>query len=388
MKDPDQSKNRDVSKSDPIKSGWLPPTLLFLGLFLIGGGLVFWKINALQQAAAAAANQPEPVESITAGYAKERCHQRTTTSIGTVMALRSISLRNELAGTVKEAFLTPGRMVETGTLLVALDVSVEEAELKAQEAETTLAETLLSRMERAVESGATSKMELDRARAQLDVAKAQIARMKAIIARKTIRAPFRARIGISDIHPGQYLQAGTLLTTLQGVDDALHVDFNVSQEVAQWLKKGDEVEILAGSKNKVIKGEIVALDAKVDPMTRNIAVRALVQEGENLPSPGASVKVQVRNGPPVTAVSVPVSALRKGPSGDHVFVLSSDPNGQTRASMRSVKLAMVLLDEALISSGLEVGEQVAVQGSFKLRDGALVAVAESGNDLQEDLHVN
>ena len=123
-------------------------------------------------------------------------------------------------------------MVEAGTVLVGLDVSVEMAELQALEAQAKLAATQLARMQRMVERKAASEMELDAARAQFDVSTAQTARTRAVIARKTIRAPFRARVGISDVHEGQYLNEGTELTTLQGVDDSTYVDFTVSQSVA------------------------------------------------------------------------------------------------------------------------------------------------------------
>jgi multidrug resistance efflux pump len=94
---------------------------------------------------------------------------------------------------------------------------------------------------------ATTQEEVDRARADLDVARAQITRTKAIIARKTIRAPFRALVGIADVHPGQYLNEGTLLTTLQGIDDAANVDFTVAQQVAADLRAGELVEVSAGT---------------------------------------------------------------------------------------------------------------------------------------------
>jgi membrane fusion protein (multidrug efflux system) len=221
-----------------------------VGLVATAGCLAAWKYASMVEADAASAKQPEPVESVRVAVAKEVDHRHTTISIGTLIALRSISLRNELPGTVSRAMLTPGQIVDAGTLLVALDVSVEEAELKAQEAQAALAETTLVRMQRASENRAASQIEVDRARADRDVALAQIARIKAIIARKTIRAPFRARVGLADVHPGQYLNQGTQLTTLQGVDDAVHVDFTVAQPVAAELRVGDRVDVFTNSESR------------------------------------------------------------------------------------------------------------------------------------------
>jgi membrane fusion protein (multidrug efflux system) len=340
--------------------------------------LAVWKYGALQAADAEAASQPEPVESVRVAVAKEREHRATTTSIGTVLALRSVTLRNELPGTVSRAVLTPGQVVEAGTLLIAQDVSVEEAELKAAEAQAALAETLLERFRRMSETQAASATELDRARAERDVALAQIARAKAVIGRKTIRAPFRARVGLSDVHPGQYLEAGTQLTTLQGVDDAAHVDFTLAQHVAAGLREGDVVEVFAAEGAPPAAARVVAIDARVDPATRNAWARARVEGAANAPPPGASVRVRVPVGPAVKAVAVPVSALRKGPGGDHVFVIAPDKDGKPRANLRPVKGGATAGDEVLIIEGLSPGEKVAAAGSFKLRETALVAVADAG----------
>ncbi|MGH7719277.1 MAG: efflux RND transporter periplasmic adaptor subunit, partial [Gemmatimonadaceae bacterium] len=353
------------------KSSWIGSGVLLAALLGAGAALAAWKDESVDQANAAAASQPEPMESVTAAVAAERVHRPTTTSIGTVLALRSVALRNELAGTVRHAALTPGQVVDAGTVLVALDVSVEQAELKAAEAQAALAETLLGRTQRLMEERATTQTAFDRARAERDVALAQIARTRAVIARKTIRAPFRAHVGISDVHPGQYLQEGTLLTTLQGVEDAAHVDFTVAQRVAAGLRKGDTVGVFAGNDSSPIAARIVAIDARVDPTTRNATVRARIA-GANAPAPGASVRVLVPVGPPATAVAVPVSALRRGPGGDHVFVVAVDPEGKTRVHVRPVRSGTVLGDEVLILEGLSAGEQVSTSGSFKLREAVLV----------------
>lgn len=360
-----------------IPRAWIGSTLLLVVVLATGGGLAAWKSSEIREAEAAAATQPEPLESVTAVVAREREHRPTTTAIGTVRALRSITLSNELPGTVRYVRLTPGHVVERGTVLVALDVSVEKAELEAQQAQAVLAESVLRRARRLSENQAVSQEELDRARAERDVTLAEIARIEAIIERKTIRAPFRARVGIADVHPGQFLEAGTEITTLQGVDEALHVDFAVAQSVAATLREGEGVEVFvtgSGGPASRIAATIVAIDARVDPATRNATVRARIENGERAPAPGSSVRVEVPVGAPLSAVVVPVSALRKGPAGDHVFVVS-DEDGQTRAHMRPVVSGPMLADEVVILEGLSAGERVASSGSFKLREGLLLAIA-------------
>jgi membrane fusion protein (multidrug efflux system) len=354
---------------------WIKSMLLLGVVIACGVVLAAWKHSAMQDSQAASANQPEPMEVVTAAVAKQLDHRATTTSIGTVLALRSITLRNELAGTVSQARLTSGQIVEAGALLVLLDVSVEEAELKAQEAQAALAKTVLTRRQHLSRDLATAEEEVDRARADLQVAMAQIARTKAIIARKTIRAPFRARVGLADVHPGQYLNEGTQLTTLQGVDDAVHVDFTVAQQVAASLRVGENVEVLTADSSSPLMAKIVALDSRIDPTTRNAMVRAKIEGTPNVPAPGASVRVQIPVGLSHKAVAVPASAVRKGPAGDQVFVLTSGEDGKTRAYLRTVGSGAILGDEVVILTGLSPGERVAAAGAFKLRDAVLVAIA-------------
>jgi membrane fusion protein (multidrug efflux system) len=350
---------------------WIRSAVLLGAVVVTGVGLAAWKSAAARASNAAAARQPEPIESVNIAVARERPYRPTTTSVGTVLALTSVTLRNELAGTVRQVMLVPGQVVEAGTVLVALDVSVEQAELDAETAQADLAATTLARLERLREAQATSQEEVDQARAAREVALAQIARTRAIIAKKTIRAPFRARVGLSDIHPGQYLNEGTELTTLQGVDAAAHVDFTVAQAVAAELHPGEPVTVFAGEDPRPRTARIVAIDARVDPTTRNATVRARIES--HAPAPGAAVRVEVPVGPVTTVVAVPVSALRKGPSGDHVFVIAPDSGGRARAHEQPVRSGPVLDDEVVILSGLTPGQRVATSGSFKLREAVLVA---------------
>jgi RND family efflux transporter MFP subunit len=345
---------------------------VLLGVVLGSGVLLAaWKQDANREAAAAASNQPEAVEYVTLAAAEAQEHHATTTAIGTVLALRSITLKNEVAGTVVRAALQSGQVVETGTVLVELDTSVEQAELRALQAQAKLSETMLERRERLLKYGAIPEDDVDQVRAQRDVAQAQSARLRSLIAKKTIRAPFRARVGLADVHPGQYLSEGVTLTSLQGVSDDVHVDFSLAQSVAAGIQLGSSVDIRT-SQGQTLTARVVAVDARVDPVTRSATVRARLDGGANGPAPGASVRVLVRVGESSQGVVVPVSALRKGPDGDHVWVVTADSAGALRAHERKVETGPVLGETVIVLGGLEPGERIAASGSFKLREGVRV----------------
>src|SRR5687767_14207399 len=286
----------------------LASSLVIAAVIAAAAGLGVWKTSNIKAAIAASANQQEPMELISTATAVERPHRETTTAIGTVLALRSVTLRNEVPGTVRYVRLTPGQIVEAGTVLIAFDVSVEESELNALEAQAALAKSSLDRVQRMINDRAAPQSELDRARAEYDVALAQIARTKAVIARKIIRAPFRARIGISDVHQGQYLDQGTELTTLQGVSDEANIDFAVAQRVANGLRVGDAVSVVVAEGLRPLQARIVALDSRSDPNTRNAIVRARLINAEEAVTPGASVRVVLPYGEATKAIAIPASA--------------------------------------------------------------------------------
>lgn len=345
-------------------------TVALFAVLAVAGYLVFAaKMGKIAAAQEAAAQQPPHSETVTGAAAHARPYARTTTAIGTARALRSITLRNELPGTVRKVMLETGKVVAAGDVLVELDVTVETAELSALDAEARLAESMLARMEQAQKSQGASAADVDRARAERDKAIANVARTKALIERKVVRAPFPARVGMVDLHEGQYLDPGTQITTLQGVEDAVHVDFSVTQEAAALLAYGTEIDVAFGGREA--KAKIVAIDARVESQTRSTTVRALLT-GQPLPQPGSSLRVRVPVEASHDVVVVPVSALRRAPGGDAVFVLQKGEDGALRAATRRVKAGTVLGDEVVIRDGLAIGEVVAAAGSFKLYEGVLV----------------
>ena len=237
-------------------------------------------------------------------------------------------------------------------MLVALDVSVEEAELKAQRGAGRARARRSSARMRALERATAPRprWSVDRARAERDVALAQIARTKAVIARKTIRAPFRARVGIADVHPGQYLNEGTELTTLQGVDDAAHVDFTVAQHVAAGLRDGRQRRRLRRRRRRRrSRRRSSRVDARVDPATRNAMVRARIDGAAGAPAPGASVRVRVPVGPAAHGRRRPGERAAQGPGRrSRVRHRARTRKARRARTLRRCRAAPLLGDEVLI----------------------------------------
>lgn len=387
-----------------MKKSTLASVFVMMVLLGVGGGLAYWKHRSIK-ASEAGGMAFEPAEAVEVIAARTVRWQPTAELSGTAIALQSVTLSNEVAGTIRDVRFESGSIVEQGQVLLTLDVTTQEAERRAleatvrvmdaeiasSEAEQRVAEANFRRVTLAVESRAVSESELDQARSRLDAATAQLARskaerqqaqarvdqMKSTIDKMTLKAPFRAIAGLRNVHPGQYLAEGTSVVGLQSVSDNIYVDFALPQEHASRVKKGDVVMARAPMlSDEPVRIEVAALDAVANPTTRNVRVRAIVPNPDQKLRPGMFVDVVAPAGPEQEFIAIPLTAVGRASFGDHVFVVGPDEKdpSKLRAYQRSVKLGPSVghSGDIIVLDGLKVGEEVAASGRFKLRDKALV----------------
>ncbi len=333
--------------------------------------------------------------------------------VGTVFPYRTVTLSNEVAGTIKEVGFESGAVIEEGQVLLRLDASMEEADLKAAKANVGVAEAGIAvadaqikwsesnvrRLTQALATKAAAEADVERAQADLDVARAQkqraiadvdqakarVVQIEAEIAKKTMRAPFRAKAGLRNVHVGQYIGEGNEIVGLLGITDQIYLDFGLPQDQAQLVKVGDvfmvRSSVLGTEPQRV---EVVAIDAAANPSTRNVRLRAVVDNKSQKLSPGMFVDVRVPVGPVQQVVVVPLTAVRRASYGDHVFVIRSVPDEKdpTKKPLRAfqvfIKTGTTLGNNIVVLEGLKEGDEVASDGSFKLREGAMVMPAGSG----------
>lgn len=348
---------------------WL---LVLLAAGGIAGSLGVYKYNEIQRAVAASGAAPEPVESVVAVRARDGTWTRTTRAIGSVVALRHVEIRNEIAGVISEIGFKSGDRVAQGALLVKLDTRQEEAALAAAEADARLAKLTLERRESLRSSAAFNPQELDRSREEHAAAEARARNLAVIVDKKRITAPFHARVGITNWQPGAYLDAGTLIVTLQGTDTDAYVDFTLPQDSAASVRTDTEIRLSGPAvPGGGTAATIMAEDNAADGTNRAVQFRAVATGfGERL-RPGTFVDVTVETGAPQRAVMIPLAALRRSPAGQHVFVLVTE-EGKLRARQRTVETGPVQGNDIAVEKGLAAGELIAASGSFKLREGLLV----------------
>lgn len=356
-----------------------------IGLVLaIAGGLGYWFYGQMKAGeAAAAAPLPPMPETVNIAKAQQRTHQRRMTAVGTLAAKRMITVSNEFAGKVVEVGFESGQIIEEGALLLRLDTETERSQLAAAEAGANLARVSLKRLTDALAIGAASSQEVDRVKAELDQAEAQIGVIKTLMSQKTIKAPFRGRVGLRDVQPGQYLAEGTSVAMLSDVGGEVYVDFSLPQQIAMTLKTGgptsaggSEVELaLPGMGDQIRMARISAMDQMIDTRTRNARMRAVLSDEGGMLKPGMSVEVRVPLGAAQVVTTVPPTAVRAAPFGEYLFVLTphQEHQGMYLATQRFVKTGSSVDGQRIILQGLEPGETVATEGSFKLKDQGLAA---------------
>ena len=298
--------------------------------------------------------------------------------IGTMEAVRGVTVSADLPGVVERILFDSGRSVRAGDVLVELDTRQERAQLASLEAQRYLARVNYGRMQQLVNAGVISRMEYDQATAQQKATEANVAEVRATIERKTIRAPFSGILGIRKVNLGQYLAAGSAVVPLQSLNP-IYVNFGVPQHAAGQVKVGSNLRVASEAyAGHLFTGRVTALDSVVDETTRNVQVQATLSNPEGKLRPGMFVQVDVGLGASRTVITLPTSAISYAPYGDSVFIVTDlkDQQGKTYRGVRQqfVKLEGSRGDQVAVVSGVNPGDEVVTSGVFKLRNGAPVQV--------------
>ena len=313
-------------------------------------------------------------------------------AIGSFRAVKGVEVAPQVGGVIRAIRFESAQDVKQGDLLVEIDDSTEQADLKANEAALLNASSTFERQNQLVVGGTTSKATFDQARAGRDQAAAQVQRIKAVIAQKNIVAPFSGRLGIRRVDIGQYASPGTSLITLQQLDP-IYADFQMPEQSLAILAVGQPVDVAVDAfPQQTFTGTVKFLDSRVSPDTRNFLVRAEIPNPNKKLLPGMFANVTVRAGAPKAVVTIPRTAITYSLYGDSVVLLKPEAPaaGSAQAAgtqadqtyttdRRAVKIGDTRGDRVSILDGLAKGDVVVTQGQLKLQPGARVKIDRAAN---------
>ena len=204
---------------------------------MVVGGLAGVKALQIKKLIDSGKDFAPPPESVSSAVVQEEKWQGTLTAIGSIMAVQGVTITPEIPGLIREITFESGAVVAKGDLLVRLDTSLEEAQLRALEAQEELAKLNLARERTLRSQNMVSQAELDAAEATLKQTQGNADAVRATIQKKTIRAPFAGRLGIRLVNLGQYLDTGKPIVSLQSLTP-VYADFSLPQQELARLKTG------------------------------------------------------------------------------------------------------------------------------------------------------
>jgi RND family efflux transporter MFP subunit len=348
--------------------------LTFVVLAALSGGLYYFHFDVkpgIIKNAISAAFKPTP-QAVSAEPVKAEQWPRRLPAIGTLRAYQGIDVAPQVAGVVSAIHFASGEDVAAGALLLEIDDSVDQADLKNGMAQLKNADVSLERQQTLVAGGNTAKAQVDTALAARDSAAAAVERTRAIIAQKKIVAPFSGRLGISKVDIGQYLAVGFSMVTLQQLDP-MYVDFSTPEQSLRDLAVGQEARMtLDAFPGQTFLGKVKAIDARVSQDTRNVLVRAEFANPDHKLLPGMFANIEVTTGSPADVLTLPRTAVIYSLYGDNVYVVKPAPPppaaaGEAQAATRDDKPALIV-ERRFVRVGEARGERVAIDEGVKAGD--------------------
>jgi multidrug efflux system membrane fusion protein len=326
---------------------------------------------------------------VVAGIVQKRDVPIYLDGIGTVQAYNTVTVHPQISGTLTQVAFQEGQDVKKGDLLAVIDPRPLQAQLdgavakKNQDvAQLNNAKVLLTRDSDLFKKGALDNQSYDTQRYLVDQLSATVQSDQAAVdAAQTqfsytrITAPFDGRCGIRQVDQGNYVTPGSGLVVVTQLKP-ISVIFTLPQQnlpsVNEAFAKGPlKVSALdSAQSNSLDEGTLAVVDNQIDPTTGTMKLKATFPNPNLKLWPGEFVNSRLLVSIRHDGLVVPASVIQRGPNGSYAYVITQDKT----AEMRPVQVAQIDGGQALIDSGLQEGEQVVVDGQYKLQPGSPVQI--------------
>lgn len=306
-------------------------------------------------------------------------------ALGDLKAVNNVNLTSQVTDYIVGIYFEDGQRVNKGDILIKMDTADEQALLAEERARLDEAERQVNRLNPLIEKMAASKSALDTQKSLLAISKAKIQGIETAIEKRTLKAPFDGVMGLRRISVGSLAQPGMQLATLDE-DRQMKLDFSVSADQLSHLQPGLTVYATTTAyPDQTFTGNLVSMDSRINPVTRMISGRVIIDNPEYLLKTGLLMRVNIA-AEERPAILIPEEALISEAGQHYVYVIE---NERDRTTVR--KQAITIGDRPdgslAITSGLSEGQQVVIHGTLRIHDGSEVSITavKTGSEPLTDL---
>jgi membrane fusion protein (multidrug efflux system) len=295
---------------------------------------------------------PTVVDVIVAGT---RGITNTVEANGNVVANEYVELHPEVSGRIIYLNVPEGHSITKGTIIARINDADLQAQLSKSKVALDLAQKTEDRYKQLLAVNGINQADYDNALNQVNGLKADIQYTQTLIDKTVIKAPFSGVVGLRQVSPGAFVTAVNIIATVQQVS-TVKIDFTLPEEYSSLIKKGNliDVEVDAGTQVRK-KAQIIATEPQVNQATRNLKVRAILQNGTA--NPGAFVKIFVEAGGNKKAVMIPTNSIIPDDKNSQVILVKMG-----KAAFVNVTTGVRESDNVEIISGIQPGDTVVVTG--------------------------
>jgi membrane fusion protein, multidrug efflux system len=320
-------------------------------------------------AAAAADKGKGRVTAVTTAIVKLSSFVDETEALGTAKSNEAVDITAKATNRVVAVRFREGEFVKQGTLLIEFDAAETRANLASAEASLRDTQSQYQRSRELFQSKALSESDLIQLEAKMLTSKAQVEAAQARVNDTVIRAPFSGRMGLRIVSVGSLVTPGQVISTLDDTS-IIKLDFTVPESYLATVKQGQQVQARTTAYvDQVFRGKVSSIATRVDPVSRSVVVRALIDNREQHLKPGMFMTVHLTRSQG-DVVMIPEQALVPESSQQFVYKLQGDTASKVAITIGRRKPGLVEVPQ-----GLTAGDVIVVEGGEKLNDGAKVKVA-------------
>lgn len=289
---------------------------------------------------------------------------------GTILANEEVELRSEVSGKITQILFKEGSFVNKGDLLVKINDSDLQAQLRRAETKVKLSRDKEFRQRQLREGNLISQEEYDNTVSELNVNIADYELIKAQIDKTEIRAPFSGIIGLRSVSEGSFVTTSNVIARLQNLS-TLKIDFSIPERYSSVVNVGDELEFKISGSSNLYKAKVYAIEPKIDPTTRTLQIRAICSAYNRELVAGAFANVELKLKEINNAILIPTVSIVPEMKGQRVYIVK---NGVVVP--QPVEIGIRSETRVQVLSGLSVGDTVITSGILLLRPGLKVKISE------------